>query len=221
VPPGLRLRPATVGVRLGPAFAAVLFHALGVLLGVAMFVAAFPAGVLGSIGILFYRGLAVLLLVTAAHAVLMALLLRALRRGRRRRRVAPGPGHLVPVVVLAAALNLAFFVLVPVNLDRAISVFLLAWMDRHGAAATVPRPALEEAFAQIYIERYAAIDRRIAEQLASGNIVATPEGYRLTARGRAFVAFARFVGAIFSVDTRFLYPPADEAADPPPRAETR
>ena len=73
---------------------------------------------------------------------------------------------------------------------------------------------LERAFERIYIERYRAIDRRIAEQLASGNIVATPEGFRLTERGQAFVALARFVGGIFSVDMRFLYPPREVAETP-------
>ena len=48
------------------------------------------------------------------------------------------------------------------------------------------------------------MDGRVAEQLASGNIEQTPEGFRLTERGLAFVTSARAVGAIFSVDQRFL-----------------
>jgi len=53
------------------------------------------------------------------------------------------------------------------------------------------------------------MDRRVAEQLASGNIEKTPEGFRLTEWGLAFVTFARAVDAIFSVDQRFLYPPRE------------
>lgn len=192
------------------------FYLLGILCGLALFLLAFPAGVLSSIGILFYRGLAVLVLVTVVHAVLLVLVLRWWRS--RRGSAATGGLHAAPVVAVAAALNLAFFVLVPVNLDRAISVFLLSWMERQAGAA-VARPELERAFHDTYIEGYRAIDRRIAEQLASGNIVATPEGFRLTGRGEAFVGFARAVGAIFGVDPRFLYPPPDAGrarAEPAP-----
>lgn len=192
----------------GPAriLATAGFYAVGVLAGIVMFLAAFPAGVLSSIEILFYRGLAVLVVITIAHAAVILLALRWLRRsggGFALRR-----GHVVPVVTVAAAINLAFFVLVPVNLDRAISVFLLSWMEQQGGAA-VTQPELEQAFQETYVARYRAMDRRVSEQIASGNIEATPEGFRLTERGLAFVTFARAVGAIFSVDQRFLYPPRE------------
>jgi hypothetical protein len=195
---------------------ALAFYALGIPCGLALFLLAFPAGLLASIGILFYRGLAVLVIVTVVHALLLLLALRWLKRNRAM--AGTGAMHVAPVVAVAAALNLAFFVLVPVNLDRAISVFLLSWMERQAGAA-VARPELERAFHDTYIEGYRAIDRRIAEQLASGNIVASPEGFRLTGRGEAFVGFARAVGAIFGVDPRFLYPPPEAGrarAEPPP-----
>jgi hypothetical protein len=112
--------------------------------------------------------------------------------------------NLVSVVAVSAMLNLTFFTLVPVNLDRSISVFLLAWMGHNKTAMT--RADIENVFQQVYVKRYGAIDRRISEQLSTGNIKRTPAGFVLTQRGRIFNIFAKIVGSIFSVDPRFLNP---------------
>ena len=61
---------------------------------------------------------------------------------------------------------------------------------------------------RIYVDKYGAVDRRINEQLASGDIVATPEGYVLTPRGRGIVGLFKIVADIFETDPRFLAEPA-------------
>jgi hypothetical protein len=126
----------------------------------------------------------------------------ALGRGRSR-----GVGYVLPMALSSLALNLTFFVLIPVNLDRSISVFLLAWMEDHRGAPQT-KADLRQAFQQIYVEADGAIDRRIVEQLVSGNIAPSGGGYALTERGSRFVAVAREIGLLFSTDQRFLHPTA-------------
>jgi hypothetical protein len=191
---------ASAGLR-GRVLIAV-FYGLGTLAGIALFVLSFPAGVFNFVPILFYRGLLLLPFAAVLHAALMIVALTLVRQYARRFSRA----HLVTVVTAACLVNATFFALVPVNLDRSISVFLLAWMDER-AGRPQTKADLEHAFQEIYVSQYRAMDRRLSEQMASGNVVATPDGYRITDQGHTFVAIGKVVGSLFSVDSRFLAPP--------------
>ena len=184
---------------LSPLLQLGLFYGIGIGVGVALFVLFFLAHGLSFIHIFFYRGLAIIATACLLHAVMMTFALRWFSA----RRISPA--NVVSVVAMAAMLNLTFFTLVPVNLDRSISVFLLAWMDKNDDRP-MSRADLRDVFQTVYVTRYAAIERRINEQVASGNIELLPRGYALTGRGRLFNRFARAVGIVFSVDPRFLDP---------------
>ena len=88
-----------------------------------------------------------------------------------------------------------------------MSVFLLSWMEDHRGTPQT-KADLQQAFQEIYVEADGAIDRRISEQQASGNIVPSGIGYVLTGRGSHFVTIAREIGLLFSTDQRFLHPTA-------------
>lgn len=176
---------------------------MGIVFGFFIYLSGFFVKSLWGITILFYLGLAML---PVTEVVLALFLTLGLHWAHRRRRLLWfGRANILVVVLMSAVLNFSVFVLVPVNIDRSISVFLLSWMDeQQNNSAT--RSELDQAFQDIYIERYRAIDRRIAEQLASGNIEVTPGGLQLTPRGRTTVAALRFFGDLFSTDQRFLHP---------------
>ena len=174
------------------------FYLVGSVIGVGIFVLGFISKGFSFIPIFFYRGLVIIAAAAVLHAVIMALVLRRIGTGRL------SPANLVSVVAMSAMLNLTFFTLVPVNLDRSISVFLLAWMGNTDAPMT--DADLQDVFQTVYVGRYQAIDRRVKEQLASGNIKITSRGFVLTERGRMFDRFAKTVGLVFSVDPRFLDP---------------
>ena len=201
-PSGSRVRAAAASLHRE----AVLFFGLftiGILAGILIFLLCSLFGVLSSIHILFFRGLLLIVIAMFAHAFLLGMALSWVRR--RGLSSSVGVPYLLPIVLVSAALNFGFFVLVPVNLDRSISVFLLAWMeDHHGTLQT--KADLQDAFERIYIDLDGALDRRIAEQLASGNIVRRGNGYVLTQQGSQFVSIARSVGLLFSTDQRFLHP---------------
>jgi hypothetical protein len=206
--PGRRLRARFAGLAAlfpGEPLRFSTFYTIGILTGVVIFGLCFWFNVLSSIHILFYRGISLLVV-----AMLMQIVILGLGFGWIRKRWTGFPlsaGYVLPLALSSIALNLTFFVLVPVNLDRSMSVFLLSWMEDHRGTPQT-KADLQQAFQQIYVEADGAIDRRISEQRASGNIVPSGIGYVLTGRGSHFVAIAREISLLFSTDQRFLHPTA-------------
>ncbi len=148
------------------------------------------------VSILFYRGLEAL----AAAGLLSAGGLMAAAR------IAPsiplGPRDFVSAAIVAVALNLCVFVLGPVTVDRSISVFMLARFDH--ADRPLAEKEITDDFLHYYGVEWNQIGRRLKEQTVSGNLEATPAGYRLTQQGKAFMNVARMMARVFGTDTRFV-----------------
>jgi hypothetical protein len=167
---------------------------LAVLAGFLVYLGLANTPLFAGIAILFYRGL----LLCAASAILLAAALALAGRWK--------PLALETIVAAAAlsfAFNLSFLILFPVTIDRSISVFLLAEIEAHEGLDT---PRLEQLFVDRYVRDMAQIDRRVAEQALSGNIVVENGHIRLTSRGRRFLALSRGIGKAFATDPRFVDP---------------
>jgi hypothetical protein len=185
------------------------FYLLAAPIGLAVFVGAFAANVFSSDEVLFFRGLKLV----ALAAVLQFLLTLPLRRLLNRWSGAEPISihHQIAAISLAIGLNMTFLIVVPVTLDRSVSVFVLGVMNEQPTESfTADR--LETVFDTVYVRKYGAMDRRIREQLRSGNIAPSGDGYRITAAGRAFIAFSGFVAKVFHLDPRFIAPRLDAVA---------
>jgi hypothetical protein len=168
------------------------------LFGFAIFVLLFWAGAGSSITILFYRGV----LLAFVAAVVTGIVAAWLARHSDDRSLA------VAGASVSLAFNICFLVLLPVTIDRSISVYLLSTIERQQDG--VAPQALQSAFVDDYVVKMDAVDRRIDEQRRSGNLVVTPDGkVQLTDQGRRFIAFSRVVGRLFGADQRFLEGSAD------------
>lgn len=194
-----------------------VFYLAGGALGLGLFLLALHWGVLASVGILFYQGLAVLGLTTPLHAGMLGAGLVLLGRWSGRRF---SGAHVVGVTMAALGANLAFFTIVPVTIDRSVSIFLLGWMAEHRAEPQTPGD-LGRAFSEVYVGRFGAIDRRVREQLASGTIepAGADGGYRLTAQGRTFVASMTRLARFLNISTCYLAPGEQAAACAAPAAD--
>lgn len=148
--------------------------------------------------ILFYKGMLIICLATGLTWMLMYRILgRALI------------GHINAIASMAFALIAVFFVLIPVSLDRSVSVFLLGYMNTEHLE-TYSKNDLSNAFDEIYMNKYGAIDRRVNEQLASGNIMEISQGqYAITPQGKKFIKTSIWIADIFGVDKKFLEPSVD------------
>lgn len=112
---------------------------------------------------------------------------------------------------VSSALTLAFFVLVPVTIDRSISTFLLSQLESASSTGGMTVADLVSAFEREYLGRHAAIRRRVAEQMAGGTIAsAGADAYVLSAAGRRLLRWARLVAAAYGVRDTYV-----SAADVP------
>lgn len=168
---------------------------LAPLLGFALFLALTWSPVFAGVGILFYRGL----ILCALSAVLLAILLAVVRR----RWPAAEPLAIVAAVAISLSANLMFLIVLPVTIDRSISVFLLAEIDAH-RAAPLTTPQLEEIFVRHYVRDMRQIDRRVEEQAISGTISVDAGRIRLTPRGERFLKLSRILARLFRTDPRFV-----------------
>lgn len=163
------------------------------LFGFLLFVTLFAIGLFSTIPILFYRG--IVLAICAGIATGLLALFTAHHDG--------GP-LVVPAVALSLSLNLCVLVILPVTVDRSISVYLLSTIERHDRDG-INAADLQAAFLQGYVSDMGAINRRVIEQGQSGNIVVDRTGrIRLTPQGERFMLLSRFVAATFGTDPRFV-----------------
>jgi hypothetical protein len=173
------------------------------LLGFCLYLALTWSPAFAGIGILFYRGL---LLCFLSAALLGALLFVASRRLR-----AIEPVAIIAAVALSLSANLMFLIVLPVTIDRSISVFLLAEIDAH-RTSPLSTAELQDAFVRHYVRDMRQIDRRVREQTLSGTISTDGGRIRLTPRGERFLVLARFLSGPFRTDPRFVGLPAGRPA---------
>jgi len=174
------------------------YYALAAVLGLALFLGVTALGLFDGISILFYRGLVELAVLLPVLALVLTLLLRLpWSAGLLARRDA------VAAAVVGICLNLTFFVLVPVTVDRSVSVFMLSRIEEASAPPTAEE--LRQAFTARYLREWDQVGRRLREQMVSGNVARSGEGhYRLTPQGESFMRTARFISRLFGGDPRFV-----------------
>lgn len=176
-----------------------IFYAIGGASGFAMFFLGFAAGLFGSDPIIFYRGLKILLVTSVLHWGLLAAWTWFVWRNQM------SMAHAFAVTMGSIALCSTFLIVIPVSLDRSVSVFLLGYMGNH--PVPLSKQELEDVLVSKYVKEYQSIERRMAEQIMSGNIEQTADGrYVLTARGEAFVSSSKRIASAFDADMKFLDP---------------
>lgn len=169
--------------------------------GFLLFLLMFSHGLASSVGILFYRGI----ILAAASALAIGILAAWLAR---RRDDASLP---IAAAAVSFSLNICFLVLLPVTVDRSVTVSLLSTVESRQPAGISP-DTLERSFVPNYVVRLRAVPRRIDEQVKSGNLEVGSDGkLRLTRQGEEFMRLARTVARLFGTDPRFVNaPPALE-----------
>jgi len=167
-----------------------------VMLGLAIYCALFLTPLFAGQTILFYRGIELAFVTAAILAGASAML--AYRWWR----------SLDWTLILAAtsmslAFNLCFLTVIPVTLDRSISVFLLARMEAAGPHGLSQAEA-RKLFIDDYVVGMDQIGRRYDEQLKSGNIELRDGRAVVSPQGARFLRFARTVSKAMHTDPRFV-----------------
>jgi hypothetical protein len=176
----------------------IFLHIAFFLLGSTLFILSFHTGLFKGINIFFYRGI-ILLAVTSALMAIFAIFYKKSKYGIFTYR------DVALSVVLIFCINLVFFTHLPVTADRSISVFLLGYMNKYSDKA-VTFNEITKIFTQKYLYEYGAIDKRLNEQIVSGNIINNGNAYKITKQGKSLIEAYVFVADVFNVNKRLISP---------------
>ena len=203
-------RPAARPGRIGAILVSLAaLYIATLVIGFLVFVALFKAGVLSGITVLFFRGL---ILSALAFLSTFGLAVAALSRWKSS---GLGGRDAFSAAILSLSFNICFLVVVPVTVDRSISIFVLGEMNAtpdHLYSAD----EMSRLFATVYVGDYHQIERRLNEQAITGNVEAVGDRYRISAQGRLTIATARLVVGLFGGDARLASPTDAGRADPAP-----
>jgi hypothetical protein len=125
--------------------------------------------------IIFYEGIEII----AVLGVFGVLVLIALDRRRSGSRWLTS--HAVMGILLGMAVSYSFHITLPSLLDRSISMFVLSLLREK----PLTRPEVQCNFVQQFVVASGALDKRVMEQVATGNIDEGGGSLHMTDRGRA------------------------------------
>lgn len=170
------------------------------LLGTFMFIGLFHTKLCENIDVLMYRG--ILFLVISSVAVTLGMW--GFKHFGRMHFISVR--DIILLFCMFCCVNFTLFTLIPVTVERSISVFMLSYMEENDSLGWT-QEEVEDVFVSKYIKDYGAFEKRFHEQLETGSIVEGEDGkYRITGRGKKIVHLFRIVANIFHTDQRLVYP---------------
>lgn len=185
-------------------FCTVIFYGADILLSTIVFVALFHTPLLKQIGVFFYRGCFLLLAAGAVSVMISGI-------GKRMfRKLALDGKDSACIFFIFTGITLGWFILIPVTVERSISVYMLSYMDENDRQE-ITAGQFGDIFYEQYIMDYGAFDKRFEEQIVSGNIKETANGgYVITDSGRRIVSLFRLCAGLFDTERWLVYPKSNE-----------
>ena len=151
--------------------------------------------------VLMYRGIVMIILAGIIASVLLVLF----KKWRKASWLSAK--DVVLVFILTCSINMVFFTLVPVTVERSVSVFMLSYMDTDNSYGHYTQDQIAEIFVDKYVNEYGAFEKRFDEQLATGTIEQNSDGtYSITSKGRFIVKMFRLISDVFETDKRLVHP---------------
>lgn len=166
----------------------------------AVFIALFHTPLFASMEVLMYRGTFFIVLTGLLAAVLMGVIRHFWRKDLITVK------DMILLFCGCCCVNMVLFTLIPVTVERSVSVFMLSYMEENDHQ-TYAQEDVEDIFVEKYVKDYGAFEKRFDEQLVSGNIVENDDGtYSITEQGKQIVGMFRMVAKWFNTDQRLVYP---------------
>jgi hypothetical protein len=148
--------------------------------------------------IIYYSSIGTLLLAAAVN-VAATLVVGRFRRWSVR------PVVLVPALATFVLTGYAFVITIPSLLDRSISHFLIGTLAEVGPEGA-DLDAIQRVFVERYVEGTTAIEKRLHEQVVSGNIAQDGRHYRVTPRGLSVYRTTLLLARLFNITDHYLSP---------------
>lgn len=179
-----------------------LIHFSFLMLSYLLISSLFMIDILNNLQVLFYRGIAVILLVSL-FILIIQLLLRRMAFFSRLFSVK----DLIMSLVVIICINITIFTHLPVTADRSITVFMLGCMNESRSPLT--KEQLQEILIKKYITEYDATGKRLDEQIESGTVVKNGDCYIITHKGRLLMDIYRIVADLYGISKKFAQPDLD------------
>lgn len=191
-------KPEKQKVSAGSVIKLILVYIVIYLVCSLMFVGLFHTGLLKSMNVLMYRGIAFIVLTGIIAAIVMGIVRKFWKFVTIR--------DIIMMFVIFCCVNTVIFTLVPVTVERSVSVFMLSYMDEN-SDKTFTQESVGEIFTAKYVNEYGAFEKRFNEQVVTGTIKQNADGtYSITDRGRLIVKGFRLLAEWFDTDRRLVYP---------------
>ena len=105
------------------------------------------------------------------------------------------------IVILCFFVNCLFFGMVPVTMERSISVFMINELDKD---KQISKTEIEQNFINKYVYENGAFDKRLVEQMAINNIEENNTTYNLSKRGKFMLKCFKLVDKVYGVNSKLL-----------------
>jgi len=168
----------------------LMLYVISFIVGTVIFIGFFHTGLFGFLDVFFYRGIALLLFTAVVIGGALLFL---------QHRFAFTLKDIYIIILTLVSVNLLFFTHVPVTAERSVSIFLLDYMSTRAHQIVT-----KEELTQVFIEKYVGTDdniqKRIHEQLVSGDIAVQGSGYRLTTQGKLLMKMYGVTATVFGIN---------------------
>ena len=131
-----------------------------------VFVGLFHTPILKGMEVLMYRGIA---FIVTAGVLAMIVMFLCTKKWKELFDIK----DVILMFLGFCSVNMVLFTLIPVTVERSVSVFTLSYMEENPQAYTVEE--MEEIFNEKYVQEFKAFDKRFKEQIVSGNVDETDE----------------------------------------------
>lgn len=170
------------------------------LISTALFVGLFHTPFLKNMDVLMYRGTVFVFVSGMFAALLMVICMRILPSGFITFK------DIILLFCGCCCVNMVFFTLIPVTVERSVSVFMLSYMDENDTI-DLTEDDICKIFVDKYVNEYGAFKKRFHEQIVTGSIRQNKDGsYSITERGKWIVEMFRTVSEWFCTDERLVKP---------------
>lgn len=143
--------------------------------------------------VLFYRGLMLLATTTFITMIIVIIVKKKLRINEE---------TLITAILVSIALNLSFFVLFPVSIERSITVYILNTLKTGSGVSRCQgynRTDLEQKIINEYLIKNQALQKRIAEQSAISFIHENNSCISLSQKGQNFLSLSEIVRSWYGI----------------------
>lgn len=169
----------------------------------ALFIGLFHTEFLSGLNVLMYRGIVFIILTGIVAAFIVSFI------SKKSKMLMMDGKDVLLMFCGFCCVNMVLFTLIPVTVERSVSVFTLSYMEEcmeKNPNETFTEAEIKKAFIDYYVDDFGAFKKRFDEQVVTGAIEKANGGYRLTESGHNVVKLFRTIAEWFDTDKRLVYP---------------